>query len=151
MNYEFSKNYTVDALGRKAMISGISKSLGANPITSGVGVQPGKYKFITPPTALIFGCKPVDSTKGKFNLTFVAGTLCGIETDNKSIEKTFDLEKQLFVIPLNDWEKILPNQRYEVLINDRGRVATLAILSNTDIVNSSEVVITANSLETAAI
>ena len=129
MNYEFAKNYTVNAEGRKAIIAGIEKQLDAKVITSGLGVSPGKFTFATPNAAEIFGCKPVESAKGKFNLTFVSGTLKGAEASNKSTEKTFDLEKSLFVVSSDQWEKMLPNQRYDVVITDKGRVGSVALIA----------------------
>lgn len=103
-------------------------------LRSGLGVPAGKYQFSTPNSESIYATKPIESAKGKFGLTLVAGTLKGFDESNKSVQDvniTFGLtaaDKQ-FVVTLDQLQAIDPNQTYDVVINDKGRIASIVLAS----------------------
>jgi len=116
---------------------------GARTLRSGLGLAPGNYSFKTPNAEDIFHIKEVRSGKGEdWAITLVAGTVTGKDATNKHVSKTFglgDKDAQLGVT-VDQWQAIDPNQEYDMIINEKGRVQSLLLASNDEIVSSSEVI-----------
>jgi hypothetical protein len=108
-------------------------------LRSGLGLAPGAYKFKTPASEDIFHVKEVVSGKGeKWAITLVAGTV----SNSAGFSKTFglgDKDPQMGVT-VDQWQGIDPNQEYNLIINEKGRVQSLLLASNDEIVSSSEVI-----------
>lgn len=116
--------------GRNAAVKAMEDS-GFAALRSGLGVAPGKYKFVTPASENIYAVKPIESAKGKFGLTLVAGTLTGAEDHNKEVNNVYGLtasDKQ-FVVTKDQWDAIEPNQTYEIVVNDKSRIQSIALAS----------------------
>ena len=127
---ELNTVITVTKADRNAAVQAMEAS-GFGALRSGLGVAPGKYKFVTPNSEAIFGTKPVESAKGKFGLTLVAGTLTGAEASNSSVSLTYGLgatDKQM-VITLDQWLAIEPNQTYDIVVNAQSRISSIALVS----------------------
>jgi beta-galactosidase GanA len=112
---------------------------GARTLRSGLGLAPGNYTFKTPDSEDIFHIKEVRSGKGEdWAITLVAGTV----SNDKGFSKTFglgDKDAQMGVT-VDQWQGIDPNQVYDMVINEKGRVQSLLLASNDEIVSSSEVI-----------
>lgn len=108
-------------------------------LRSGLGLAPGEYTFKTPASEDIFHVKEVVSGKGeKWAITLVAGTV----SNKAGFTKTFglgDKDAQMGV-SVDQWQGIDPNQEYDLLINEKGRVQSLLLASSDEIVSSSEVI-----------
>lgn len=116
--------------GRNAAVVAMEQS-GFAALRSGLGVMPGKYSFSTPNSEEIYATKPIESAKGKFGLTLVSGTLKGADDHNKETNLSFGLtpaDKQL-VVTYDQWLQIEPNQAYDVVVNDKGRIASITLAS----------------------
>lgn len=128
---ELNAVVTVSKSERNAAVAAM-ETAGFGALRSGLGVAPGKYTFTTPNSEAIFGTKAVESAKGKFGLTLVAGTLKGAEAHNSSVNVTYGLgatDKQM-VITLDQWLAIEPNQSYEITVNAQSRIGSIALVSN---------------------
>jgi len=115
---------------RTKLVAEMEKA-GFAALRSGLGVSPGKYVFTTPNSESIYATKPIESAKGKFGLTLVAGVLKGSEAHNSDVNNTYGLtaaDKQ-FVVTLDQFLAIEPNQSYEVVINDKSRIASMTLVS----------------------
>lgn len=108
-------------------------------LRSGLGLAPGNYTFKTPNAEDIFAIKEVRSGKGEdWAITLVAGTV----SNDKGFSKTYGLgerDNQLGVT-VDQWLGIDPNQEYDMIINEKGRVQSLLLASRDEIVSSSEVI-----------
>jgi hypothetical protein len=134
----------VNPVTKTERASALSKSTqaGFNPLLGGLGVIAGKYKFITPNSENIFATKGVQSGNGnRYCLTLVAGSLIGAEDHNRTVSQTFGLrpvDKQM-VVTVEQWMKIDANQTYDVIVNEKGRISKLDLVSEDSLVQSSEV------------
>lgn len=120
----------ISKAGRNAAVAAM-ETAGFAALRSGLGVSPGKYQFTTPNNENIYATKPIESAKGKFGLTLVSGTLKGAEEHNKDVNNVYGLtssDKQ-FVVTLDQFLAIEPNQSYEVVINDKSRIASMTLVS----------------------
>ena len=127
---ENNKVIPTNKAGRAAVVTAM-ETAGFAALRSGLGVIPGKYTFSTPDNENIYGVKPVQSAKGKFGLTLVAGTLKGAEDKNKAVNNTYglgDTDKQ-FVVTLDQFQAIEPNQVYDVVVGENGRISSLVLAS----------------------
>ncbi len=72
----------------KAMNSGVQV------LTSGLAVPEGKYEFAVAATGDVYGAREVErkADSQKFLITFIAGSLKGLEDGNKGINQSFELE-----------------------------------------------------------
>jgi len=114
------------------------ETAGFGALRSGLGVAPGKYIFKTPNSEDIYATKPVQSAKGKFGLTLVSGTLTGSEAHNKDVNNAYGLtssDKQ-FIVTMDQWLAIEPNQAYEVVVNDKSRIASITLVSEEALVTA---------------
>lgn len=108
------------------------ETAGFGALRSGLGVPAGKYKFTTPNNEAIYALKPITAGSGqKYGLTLVAGTLIGQEDVNKSVNNVYGLtatDKQ-FVVTVDQFNAIEPNQTYDIVINEKSRIQSLALAS----------------------
>lgn len=108
------------------------ETAGFSALRSGLGVPAGKYKFTTPNNEAIYALKPITAGSGqKYGLTLIAGTLIGQEEHNKSVNNVYGLtatDKQ-FVVTVDQFNAIDPNQSYDVVINEKSRIQTLVLSS----------------------
>lgn len=109
-----------------------AEKAGFGGLRSGLGVMPGKYTFTTPNSENIFAIKALETKEQKkFALTLVAGTLAGAEDHNKDVKINYGLteaDKQM-VLTVEQWTQIDPNQVYDVVVNDKSRIASIAVQS----------------------
>lgn len=104
-----------------------AEAAGARTLRSGLGLAPGAYKFKTPNSEDIFHVKEVVSGKGeKWAITLVAGTV-----SNEHMSKTFGLgdKDPQMGLTVDQWQGIDPNQEYDLIINDKGRVQSIVLAS----------------------
>lgn len=127
---EVNKVNKVSKANRSTAIAAL-ETAGFAALRSGLGVMPGKYQFKTPDSEDIYGTKAVKSAKGSFGLTLVAGTLTGNEDKNKSVSNTYglaDTDKQ-FIVTLDQFNTIEPNQTYDIIVGENGRISSLTLVS----------------------
>jgi hypothetical protein len=121
---------------------------GFSALRAGLGLASGNYTLTTPNSEDIFGIKEVTSAKdGKgYALTMVAGTVTGADDANTHVSTVFglgDKDRQL-VVTVDQWQAIDPNQSYTMVVNDKGRIASISLVSEEEIVSTSDVVTTKN-------
>lgn len=105
---------------------------GFAPLRSGLGVPAGKYIFTSAKGDKVFAIKPVQSAAGKqYGLTLVAGTLKGIDENNKHVSEVFGLtsvDKQM-VVTADQWNNIEPNKAYEVTVSEKSRIESIIAMT----------------------
>lgn len=136
-------NNEIKVLNKADRLNGVKalESAGFPALRSGLGVANGKYSFITPNNEQIYATKAISTAKGNFGLTLVAGTLKGIEADNRDINITYGLsttDKQ-FVVTYDHFMVIEPNQSYSVEVFN-GRVKSLFMVEADNIIDTSAVI-----------
>lgn len=117
-NLELNKAVLVTASNRNAVLSeAIDK--GFEPLSSGLGVVDGEYKFTTVDNPEFAGIMPVHSTARDrdFALTFLVGSLSG---ENLTTPKQYN-DKSLFVVTAEVFSSAKPNTTYDVVVAN-GRV-----------------------------
>ena len=108
-------------------------------LRSGLGLAPGAYTFKTSDSEDIFHIKEVKAGNGDdWAITLVAGTV----SNEGGFSKTFGLgdKDAQMGLTVDQWQAIDPNQVYDMIINEKGRVQSLLLASNDEIVSSSEVI-----------
>lgn len=125
------------AKGTKAqkaeMVAALDRD-GFAPLRSGLGVPPGKYQFTSGNAEVIFAIKPIETAKGKFGLTLIAGTLKGAEPTTQHINNVYGLEstdKQM-VVTLDQFMGVEQNQTYNVTVGANFRIADFVLASAVD-------------------
>jgi len=133
-----------------AALAAVEAKPGMRVLRSGLGLAPGAYIFKTPDAEDIFHIKEVKSAKGEdWAITLVAGTVSGASKENAHVSKTFglsDRDAQLGV-SVDQWQGIDPNQVYDMIINDKGRIQSVLLASYDEIVPSSEVITNSTKLK----
>lgn len=132
---EIGKVTSVPASQRNAAVQALDGQ-GYSPLRSGLGVPPGDYLFISADTEAIHAVKPIETAKGKFGLTLVAGTLKG-QGANASISNVYGFgasDKQM-VVTLDQWNGIERNQTYSVTVGANGRASDFKLATSADSLN----------------
>lgn len=126
---EIGKVTAVPAGQRTAAVQALD-STGFSPLRSGLGVPAGEYIFTSADADAIHAVKPIQTAKGKFGLTLVAGTLKGTG-DNASVSNVYGFgasDKQM-VVTLDQWNGIERNQTYNVTVDANGRAKEIKLAS----------------------
>lgn len=120
---ETGKVTAVPAAQRSQAVQALDGA-GFSPLRSGLGVPAGDYIFTSADAEAIHAVKPIETAKGKFGLTLVAGTLKGTG-QNASISNVYGFgasDKQM-VVTLDQWNGIERNQSYTVKVGENGRAS----------------------------
>lgn len=125
---------SITIVGNAKKAAGLKKldMAGFAPLRSGLGVPEGKYIFTSQAGEQVFAIKPVQSAAGKqYGLTLVAGTLKGIDANNKHVSEVFGLtasDKQM-VVTADQWNAIEPNKSYEVTVSAKARIESIVAIT----------------------